>query len=546
MLSRAIAAQQGRIRMRRRDAPAGAPPDGDGLDRRTFMIGAGATLAVAPLSAIAQTSDAQAPAEPAAFGFEDVIDRARALAGQQFRRDKLELVSPFRDLSAEDYRQIRYRRDVPVFGDPDVPFQVDLLAPNGRLNDRVDVAVVGRDGGVKPARFSADMFEFGPAFGFADGRAPAGAAEGLSYSGFRLLYPLNGPGSLDAFAKFQGASHFRAIGRNLSYGLSARGLTIATAEPQGEEFPYFRQFWLVEPAAGAPNVQVMALLDSVSVTGAYHFDIRPGETTVMDVRCKLFPRRPIDKIGVAPLASMYFFGPNSRTGFDDYRNAAHDSAALQMVHGSGRRLLRPLANPSRVRISAFQDENPKGFGLVQRRRDFQYYQDAEARFERRPSGWIEPIGDWGEGQVLLVEIPTETDRNDNVVAFWRPRGTLEPTDTGHAFDYRLHWCAEAPDAAPLARVVATRGGRVVGSSDRRVFVVDFALGEMRPVDVKPALWASGGDVKTPQTTLLPGGEILRTSFEFEPEGETLLEFTLALEGPEGQISETWMNQWTAP
>ena len=77
-----------------------------------------------------------------------------------------------------------------------------------------------------------------------------------------------------------------------------------------------------------------------------------------------------------------------------------------------------------LQISAFADTSPRGFGLLQRERMFADYQDLEARYENRPSVWVEPIGDWGEGAVELVEIPSEQEVNDNIVAFWRPHDPL--------------------------------------------------------------------------------------------------------------------------
>ena len=96
-----------------------------------------------------------------------------------------------------------------------------------------------------------------------------------------------------------------------------------------------------------------------------------------------------------------------RRGVDDARPAVHKSSGVQMHNGYDEWIWRPLQNPETLQISAFLDKDPKGFGLLQRERDFAAFQDDEQRFERRPSLWIEPIGEWGQGAVQLIEIPSE-------------------------------------------------------------------------------------------------------------------------------------------
>ncbi len=215
-----------------------------------------------------------------------------------------------------------------------------------------------------------------------------------------------------------------------------------------------------------------------------------------------------------------------------------------MITGAKRRLWRPLTNPRRVEISAFQDENPRGFGLVQRSREFADYQDAEARYDLRPSAWVEPVGDWGKGAVVLVEIPVDNEFNDNIVAFWRPAQELGPTQTGHAYAYRLHWTDMAPDGAPLARVRATRGGRSIQADDRRRFAIDFSAPEV-PLDrLTPKLSASAGEASDVHLVPLPGGSLIRASFQFAPGDAESAELFLSLEGPDGPASETWLYRWT--
>ena len=242
---------------------------------------------------------------------------------------------------------------------------------------------------------------------------------------------------------FLGASYFRAVGKDEVFGLSARGLAIDTAESWGEEFPWFREFWLVTPAPNAKELTIYALLDSPSVTGAYKFVVAPGEPTTASVDSRLFPRKEIRKLGIAPLTSMFFHGEDTTRWFPDFRPEAHDSDGLLMHFATGEWIWRPLDNPRTLGVSGFQTENPKGFGLVQRDRDFDHYQDLETSAHRRPSAWIEPRQDWGAGRIETVSIPTNDDTNDNVVAYWVPEKPPRPGESG-TYGYTMSWYGDDP------------------------------------------------------------------------------------------------------
>lgn len=513
------------------------------IDRRTFL----AAAAIASAAGALRLPAARAAEEPAPDGirsFEDVALLARARAQEEHRPSAITLRAPYADLSYDRFRSIRVPAEERLFANSSSAFEVDLLPPGNVYRDRIEINVI-RPGSTERLDFSSQHFNFDPeTFGFPDGKAPQRDDSDLSYSGFRLRYGINRPDVLDEFLVFQGASYFRAVARGLSYGISARGLSIRTADPRGEEFPVFTAFWIVEPGPDDREINIFALLESPSCTGAYAFRIAPGASTLMETRVRLFPRVELQEIGIAPLTSMYYFSPESRAGVDDFREAVHDSDGLQMITGAKRRLWRPLTNPRRVEISAFQDENPRGFGLVQRSRDFADYQDAEARYDLRPSAWVEPVGDWGKGAVVLVEIPVDNEFNDNIVAFWRPAQELGPSDTGHAYAYRLHWTDMAPDAAPLARVRATRAGRSITSDDRRRFAVDFSAPEV-PLDRLTAnVSASAGEATDVHLVPLPGGPLIRVSFQFAPGDAQSSELFLALESPDGPASETWLYRWT--
>ena len=143
-----------------------------------------------------------------------------------------------------------------------------------------------------------------------------------------------------------------------------------------------------------------------------------------------------------------------------------------MHNGSGEWIWRPLAaTPRRCRSRPSSTSDPKGFGLIQRDRDYAAFQDDEQRWERRPSLWIEPIGEWGQGAVQLIEIPSDSEVNDNILAYWRPKAPMA-AGAEVAFSYRQFWCWQPPERPDVATVAATRVGR--GSAGRRRrFLVDF-------------------------------------------------------------------------
>lgn len=521
----------------------------DTLDRRSMLGGAAGWGVLAASGALAQTATDAAPeaAPPEAdgpFSFETVIAQAHRLAGEEHEPHQIELKGTFADLDYDHYRAIRFRPERRLWQGEKRGFELDLLPPGFYYKDRIEIALVS-DGVVHTLEFDPNVFHYHPDYFQApDGAAPADAPHDLSYSGFRVRFPINRPDVMDEFLVFQGASYFRAVARDQLYGLSARGLALGTGGPEGEEFPLFRQFWIHEPEVAATSLTIHALLDSPSVTGAYEFVVRPGAETVMDVQSVLFPRVDLTGAGIAPLTSMYFFGPKSRAGIDDYRDAVHDSSGLQMVTGNGERIWRPLDNPLALQFSAFSDQDPQGFGLTQRERAFTHYEDAEARYERRPSAWVAPSNAWGRGSVVLIEIPTDTEFNDNIVAFWRP---AEPLAGGseHRFDYRLLWSGQPPDETPLARVVASRGGVKVAVPEHRSFVVDFALGELPFEDLEPRVTASAGEIKHVALLRLPAEARARAIITFDPQDAGLAELRLFLVDAEGRTaSETWLARWT--
>lgn len=412
-------------------------------------------------------SAASVAAEPATprFGFADVEAKARALAANPFAAPAERIPSWLREITYDEWRDIRFRPSGSLWRKEGLPFEVQFFHP-GLFYDRpVDIHVVDAEG-AHPIPFSPGDFDYG-ANKFAS-RVP----QEVGFAGFRLHFPLNKPDYKDELIAFLGATYFRALAKQTVYGISARGLAVDTALPSGEEFPWFREFWLVRPSRKAKAAEVFALLDSPRITGAFRFVIHPGTETAVDVEATLFPREAIAKLGIAPLTSMYFFGENTLVPPVDYRPEVHDSDGLLMALGTGEWVWRPLGNPERLRVSAFAAESFKGFGLLQRDRQFAHYQDLETQMQDRPSVWIEPRGTWGAGHVELIEIPTKDETNDNIVTFWVPAAAPkagEPLEIA----YRTTWFGPDTTRAPGGKVVATRHDRGTLQGGHRL-VVDFA------------------------------------------------------------------------
>lgn len=477
--------------------------------------------------------------EPSPFGFEDVIRIAQETASRDYVAPASTLQGSFADLSYDQYRAIRFRRDRdPWAGSRD--FALDLLPPGAIFHEPVEINLVS-DGVATQMKFDPRLFEFDP------GQFPDGAdfetVGDMGFSGFRLRTPLNRPDVMDEFAVFQGASYFRAVARGTLYGLSARGLAINTGRPEGEEFPIFRSFWIYRPDPQDRTVRVDALLDSRSISGAYEFLISPGAETIINTRAVLFPRRDLPIVGVAPLTSMYWFGPADRSRIDDYRPAAHDSDGLQMLTGGELRLWRALSGPSTLQFSSFMDNDPLGFGLAQRARDFASYEDSEARYDLRPSAWISPQGDWGKGAVSLIEIPVENEFNDNIVAFWQPSDAMR-AGARYDYAYTLTFAPGVPDSAPVARVVRTMSGRAINNAQARVYIVDFDLSVFGGDDPVAQIKASSGRIGSNSLVRLPQQDRMRLSFEYFPDSAKTADLSAVLNGAEGPLSETWIARWS--
>lgn len=457
------------------------------LRRRTFVRSALAAAAASPLLTRAPSVLAKPTSlrfgQPFAFSFDGLIERARKLAKAPYKSPYKPLPEVVSRIDYEVHGQIRWRSELALFADASTPnaFPVTFFHLGQFFPKAIKMHSL-REGQAREILYDPDYFDM-PADSIAR-KLPADAG----FAGFRIHESrARSDWKTQDWVAVLGASYFRTIGPLNQYGLSARGIALNTTAKIPEEFPDFTEFYL-EPAKSPNDPQIIyALLDGPSITGAYRLAFHRGVGVVTDVENVLFFRSDIEQLGIAPLTSMYWFGENDRQYRVDWRPEVHDSDGLAIWTGWGERLWRPLNNPPRTTASSFLDENPKGFGLLQRDRVFDHYLDG-VFYDRRPSLWVEPKGNWGRGVVQLIEIPTDDEIHDNIVAMWVPEQPVQPGAEYH-LAYRLHWLDDEPYPTHLARCVATRLG--AGGQP----------GQPRPKGVRKFLVEFQGG---PLATLVPG------------------------------------------
>ena len=495
-------------------------------------------LALAPRLAMARAEEDVASADASEpFSIELLRERARRMATTSYIQPAP--APAISGLSYDDYFCIRFRPEADLWKDRTPSFRAEFFPPAYLYPRPLPIFEVAA-GLARPITFDSAMFDIPGEH--------ADVAKGWDgFSGFRLLYPLNEAGKLDEIAVFQGASYFRSLGRGQRYGLSARGLAIGAGEPN-EEFPDFIGFWLERPqntgqAIDGDAVVVHALMDSPSCAGAYSFTIRPGDDVVFEVTATLFPRVAMAKAGAAAMSSMFLFNVADASPVDDYRTAVHDSDGLAIWTGTGEHLWRPLQNPKAHRLSNFPDDSPKGFGLVQRARGLEDFGDLQARYDLRPSLWVEPLDAWGKGAVHLAELATTKESDDNIAIFWRPE---QPWAAGSQVDlrYRLHWGQER-FASPGARVFRTRTG-ADAQAGLRLFTIDLQGGALAEgLDgVALEVEAQGGEIAWRALSPYPEEASARAAFGLKPAGPSV-DLSLRLLRGGAPISETWRYLWTA-
>lgn len=488
-----------------------------------------------------------------AFTIDDVAKEAKSLAAKSYSAPRSNLPSVFRDMKYADYQQIQFNRDKAYWSQLNTPFKLEFYHQGMYFDTPVKINEVTASS-VRQIKYNPDYFTFGNV------KHDKDSVKDLGFAGFKILYPVNNKDKQDEIVSMLGASYFRVIGAGQVYGLSARGLAIDTALPSGEEFPRFREFWIERPTPGEKRMTIYALLDSPRATGAYRFVVRPGRETNIDVQSKIYLRDQVGKLGIAPLTSMFLFGPTMPSPTINYRPELHDSNGLSIHAGNDEWIWRPLNNPKHLAVSSYATENPKGFGLLQRGREFSRFEDLDDRYDLRPSAWVTPKGDWGKGKVELVEIPTNDETNDNIVAYWTP-DQLPKAGKEMNFNYTLTFSRDedklhAPDNAWVMQTRRSTGdvkqSNLIRQPDGSLaFIVDFTGAEMKKMAADTPV--------TAQTSIGDNGEIVENSVRYNPvthgwrltlrvkvkDSKKTTDMRAALVNGDQILSETWSYQLPA-
>jgi|LakMenEpi03Aug12_release.lakeMendotaPanAssembly.Ray.scaffolds.fasta_scaffold222617_1 glucans biosynthesis protein len=488
------------------------------------------------------------------IGFSDIQSRAKDLANQPYVAPKTDsLPAWMSNLSYDQYRDIRFNTNQALWATDNLPFRAMLFHPGYLYREPVTLNEFTKSH-QQQIRLAEAYFNYGPLVKN-HGELPPGGG----FAGFRLHSPLNNPDVFDELIAFQGASYWRALGKNQRYGISARGIAVDTGvDGTVEEFPGFREFWLRKPEPNDTHARIYALLDGPSYAGAYAFKIHPGNETIVEVNAVIFTRRTVKRIGIAPMSSMFWFGENSKRRFDDFRPEVHDSDGLSIRMGNGERIWRPICNDSgKLEFSFFNMDKCEGFGLLQRDRRFAAYEDGEAAYHMRPSLWIEPTSDWGPGRVMLMEIPTGNELSDNTVALWEPANTPKPGDRIE-FSYRQHWTMDPDPAQAGSYTVATRSGIHDWQPEQRTIMVEFtgnALNKSSDIPLTADVKAIGDNAEKIKfqginIQSMPDDR-WRVSFQISPatEGAKLsecgpVELRCCLKRGDNFLTETWAHRIT--
>ena len=513
------------------------------IDRRNFLaVGFSWLLIGAAPGGVAGAQLGPVFGPPKPFSFDRLLRLAKARAAEAYETSGAPASDLLKRIDFDAVQKIRFRPEYELWGATASRLPVSFFHLNKYAAAPVKIHAIS-GGMAREVLYGPQYFDYGGTG--LEARVPVDAG----FSGFRVM---NGQASTTDWLAFQGASYFRSSGSDDQYGASARGIAINTALSTTEEFPRFSDFWLEEMGQ---TVTIYALLDGPSITAAYRFDAVKSDSVVMGVHAELFAHADITRLGIAPLTSMYWYGENSRGTSIDWRPEVHDSDGLSMWTGHGERIWRPLDDPRALQTNSFADKNPKGFGLMQRDRNFENYQDDGAFYNKRPGIWVEPRGDWGEGAVQLVEIPTDDETHDNIVAYWQPKSSVAAGDS-FKLDYKLYWQDREPNVTDAqARVVATRRGRggIPGvppsPAGKQKFVIDFEGGPLAQMearyDVTPVVTTSRGKIDNAYVIKVVGTDRWRAFFDFVADGPAPVNLRCFLRLDGKALSETWLYQYLA-
>jgi len=529
------------------------------LDRRAMLKTLGALGMIAALDpALADTANGLKLGEAGAFSFDLLKSQAAALAALPYKAPPLIAGDILDQIDYEAHGKIFYRADHALFANGPGDYPVTFFHLGKFFKKPVGMNLVAKEAGnatTRPILYDPSYFDM------PDNSPAKKLPANVGFAGFRYQEPRSGSlaWKKNDWVAFLGASYFRAIGELYQYGLSARGIALNSAlAGVPEEFPDFTQFYIEAPESDGP-VLLYALMEGPSIAGAYRFAMQRGKGVIMDIDAALYLRSDVARFGIAPLTSMYWFSETAKQTATDWRPEVHDSDGLALLTGNGEHVWRPLNNPPHVQASAFVDHNPRGFGLAQRDRLFDHYQDG-VRYERRPTLWVEPKSGWGansgwgDGAVQLLELPTDDEIHDNIVAMWVPNA---PAKAGDAYNlsYRLYWLADEPFPSKLGRVTATRlgnGGQPGQPRPKgvRKFLVEFLGGPLEKIPAgvipEPVISTSRGTLGSYKMTEAVPDDVpghWRTQFDLIVEGSEPVELRLFLKAGDKVLTETWAYQY---
>ena len=513
-----------------------------------------------------------------AVDFDSLSEQARQRATEPYVAADRTLPEALAKLDYDGYRKVVYLPEAVIWEDrDDLDYRLRLYHRGGIFPEKVPIYIV--EGGESfEVPYEVNRYAWGSGV---EQPSPEETGPDFGYAGLLVLSPLNVDRPVDELVSFLGASYFRALSPKHHYGLSARGVAVDTNLPSGEVFPRFDAFYVVQPKPEDTRIRVYATVDSPVLTGVYEFVIHPGQKhkqeasandaididteaadvnprlaphlhaglrnfTTIDVKLALFPRQEqgITKLGLAPMSSMFLFGEATPAPTGDYRTEVHDSDGLLLHNSTGEWLWRPLQRAETTTVSEFQMDNPRGFGLMQRDRDFKSYQDLEALYHKRPSLWIEPVGDWGRGHVELIEFPSDDEGFDNIVAMWVPH---EPIVAGVPIEvaYRLSWLDGKVASEKTGRAIATR--YTVAPPEGLRFLVDFSGGLLDTIDqstpVVPVVSADRGEVGDAVAVFNPYDKSWRMQVDILNHDNQPVEIRAFLKSSDHTLTETWTYQW---
>lgn len=382
--------------------------------------------------------------------------------------------------------------------------------------------------GIRPFEYRPTLFDW------ADADVPPTADNGGGFCGFDLLYPRPAGTGHAPFARI-GGERWQLTGAGLPCGAAA--WLLASLDDNGTARPVpFTDHWLVRPAADARQLRLYALAESATLVAAAQMDLTPGTDGQARVQLTVYPRPGAGALLLAPLVGSFVQDEHRPGRVSPLQAEQHTVDGLSVRNPAGW-IWRPLHNPPAPRAQSFPGAMPHGWGLRQRDRTPASYEPGSAH-PHQPDVWVEPDGDWGDGQLRLFEQPAKDLATYNVQVGFVPARPPAP-DSVLKLAYTVHWQArEAPMS--IGRVVATRSG-AAGQDTRRRYAVDFGGLELPAGTVPEAVVdiGRGGQLRRQRVVANPYTGGWRLLFDFERESDGPLPLRAYLQHAYQAVTETW-------